>query len=688
MGAGTLVLNGATQATLEAFDGAVVGNTDAIRGYIHFFGGTVTFDQTSDGTYAGEIWGSGVLTKTGGGRLTLTGNNINSGGTIVEDGWLQGSSKNLQGNISFSASGGVAFDQATDGAYAGNLTGAGELYKLGAGDLKTTGTIDVGKTTIDAGRLSVNGTLTSPNIYVGSDGQIGGSGTIVGNVVNTGGIAPGNSIGTLTIDGALTINQGTLDMEIGPGGKSDKIIVTGSDGVVTFGVNTLNLIFQEGAVYAPATYTLVTASQGLEGTIDTLSAEEHPANFTAYAYNTANEVLVTLTAQLGNESPLTAQQAAIAHRLDAIYNGTGELPSNFANLYGLSGVALNNAMSTAMGEAATGLRPTSVQMTNAFLTLMLDPFVDGAAGLSTSPALGYADATADSFPRKAPAAPLFQPSWSAWASVYGGSGHLDGDPFGSGSHDVSINAAGVVGGLDYRLYRLSPDTVVGIAIAGAGGGWSMADGVGSGDTNALQIGLYGVTHWGAAYLGGALSFTNHWASTNRAALGQNLTSDFDARSYGGRLEGGYRFETAYGAFTPYAAGQFQMLNQPAFTDGAVWAPSFAAAFASDTADNERVELGLRYDIRRSIGSGMMLGFQARLAWAHDWFSDTDLSATFLSLPISYVMTGATPAHDLALGSAGAELRLGNGVSITAKFDTELSASSTLYAGTGTIRYAF
>ena len=162
---------------------------------------------------------------------------------------------------------------------------------------------------------------------------------VVGKVTNNGGhIAPGNSIGTLTIDGALIINQGTLDMEIAPGGKSDKIVLTGPDGKLTFGVDTLNAIFEPG-VYAPGTYTLVTTSQGVEGRIDNFSAENHPPNFISTAYNTSNEVLLTLAAALGNESVLGGAQTKLARQIDAVYNSTGVLPSNFAGLYGITGPA-------------------------------------------------------------------------------------------------------------------------------------------------------------------------------------------------------------------------------------------------------------------------------------------------------------------------------------------------------------
>ncbi len=65
------------------------------------------------------------------------------------------------------------------------------------------------------------------------------------------------------------------------------------------------------------------------------------------------------------------------------------------------------------------------------------------------------------------------------------------------------------------------------------------------------------------------------------------------------------------------------------------------------------------------------------------------SGAFQTLPgASFVVNGATPAKNSALASAGAELRLANGVSLLAKFDGEFAAHSSTYAGSGTIRHTW
>jgi hypothetical protein len=81
--------------------------------------------------------------------------------------------------------------------------------------------------------------------------------------------------------------------------------------------------------------------------------------------------------------------------------------------------------------------------------------------------------------------------------------------------------------------------------------------------------------------------------------------------------------------------------------------------------------------------------RTRVAWAHDWISDPTLAAVFQTLPgASFIVNGATPAKNSALTSAGAELRLANGVTLVGKFDGEFASHSSTYAGTGTVRYTW
>src|ERR1700730_18042152 len=97
----------------------------------------------------------------------------------------------------------------------------------------------------------------------------------------------------------------------------------------------------------------------------------------------------------------------------------------------------------------------------------------------------------------------------------------------------------------------------------------------------------------------------------------------------------------------------------------------------------------RYDKLVLLNYGTVLAWRAKVAWAHDWVTDPSVMPVFEALPgASFIVNGATPAKNSALTSAGAELRLINGVSLLAKFDGEFAAHSQTYAGTGTVRYVW
>jgi outer membrane autotransporter protein len=215
----------------------------------------------------------------------------------------------------------------------------------------------------------------------------------------------------------------------------------------------------------------------------------------------------------------------------------------------------------------------------------------------------------------------------------------------------------------------------------------LPQGLGGGKSDAFQAGVYAATRSGPAYLATAFAFANHWMSTDRLVLGDHLTADFNAQSYGGRLEGGYRFGTPYGGIAPYAAIQTQSFHTPGYTEAGVIPNGFALAFGSRDATDTRSELGARFDHVLALYPHAVLALRGRLAWAHDWVSDATLTPVFQSLPgASFIVNGALPVKDAALASAGAELRLINGVTLLAKFDGEFASHSSTYGGTGTFRY--
>lgn len=120
--------------------------------------------------------------------------------------------------------------------------GTGTLDKDGNGTLTlSAGTTHnySGATTVTSGKLVVDGNISTSTTTVKSTGILGGIGTVGGVLVEAGGkLAPGNSAGTLTVSGALTLNSlSKLAFELNP---ADTTIGAGFNDLVT-GVNELTL---------------------------------------------------------------------------------------------------------------------------------------------------------------------------------------------------------------------------------------------------------------------------------------------------------------------------------------------------------------------------------------------------------------------------------------------------------------
>jgi outer membrane autotransporter protein len=139
--------------------------------------------------------------------------------------------------------------------------------------------------------------------------------------------------------------------------------------------------------------------------------------------------------------------------------------------------------------------------------------------------------------------------------------------------------------------------------------------------------------------------------------------------------------------TPYAAVQAQSFHTPNYNETDVTGGGFALSYNSRTGTDTRSELGARFDHTAWVSPDAALMLRARLAWAHDWVTDATLVPVFQALPgASFIVNGAPPAENSALVSAGAELRLANGVTLLAKFDGDFASHSQTYAGTATVRY--
>lgn len=209
-------------------------------------GGGIIDTNGHDIGIAPVMTGAGGLSKDGLGTLTLTGANTYGGGTTIAAGTLQlgdgGTSGSIVGNV---ANGGIlAFNRSDAVTFGGTVNGTGGVRQVGTG--RTTLTADnsglSGVSGVYDGILSVKGILGGSMEVRG--GRLQGIGQ-VGTTTNFAGgtIAPGNSIGTLTVAGNYVGNDGTLEIEAVLGGDSsatDLLVVTGDTSGST-NVRVINL---------------------------------------------------------------------------------------------------------------------------------------------------------------------------------------------------------------------------------------------------------------------------------------------------------------------------------------------------------------------------------------------------------------------------------------------------------------
>jgi outer membrane autotransporter protein len=337
-------------------------------------------------------------------------------------------------------------------------------------------------------------------------------------------------------------------------------------------------------------------------------------------------------------------------------------------------------------------------MTGQFLGLILDPFVDGRNSPSSfgqrfgfAPEQEESDAYAYVSPKgkagqafnKALGEQSIERRVNLWTAGFGGAGTTGGDAA-KGTHDTLASTYGVAVGLDYRT---TPDSVMGVAVAGGGTTWRLDSGLGRGSSDAFNVGIYGAARSGPAYTAASFSFANHWISTDRTTFGGGrLTGKFNGHMWGGRLESGYRYGTPLGGVTPYAAIQLQYFQTSAYNETDADGSGFALRYNADEASNIRTEIGARFDTTSSLGQSK-LTLRSRLAWAHDRVSSPALIASFQALPSSsFTVNGAVPAKNLALASLGTEVQLVSGVTFLTKFDGEFGVNTQTFAGSGTLRY--
>jgi uncharacterized protein with beta-barrel porin domain len=575
-------------------------------------------------------------------------------------------------------------DSAPDASFLTNGSrGSRNLVKYGYGTLTIDGTGSYsGQTDVVGGRLNVNGDITqSSGVLVGPGGILGGIGVVPSTMV-AGTLAPGNSIGTITVNGNLTFNPGSIYQVEVAGATADRTNVAG----------TATLAGTTQALFAPGvpsrSYTILSAAGGLSGTFQGLTSTGLPGFLSPSLGYGATDVTLNLQSMMTATAGLGGNQLAVARALDTAFNagpGLGAMPG----LFGLSNGQLPAALELLSGDNASVGQSTAIAAGGQFAALLANRATtrraeEQSAWLAGCAAPGATACDGPDGPR----------NWSAWGTAFGGAQWLNADPV-TGSNAAQQTIAGGAFGGDYRV---GPQTLLGIAVGLSGSNYWVGTTGANGRATGVHVGLYGQHDWQSVYVNAALAYGRFDGSAIRPINGigtpETARSSAISSQLAGRVEIGRPFEVARfdgGALglTPFAAVQPSVLWTPGIAEWSVTATGapgvFALNYQAQSTGSLPTFLGVQLDATTELNSRPLTGW-IRASWVHEFMTSRSVTAGFTVLPGStFTVDGARAASDAARFDFGVKYAVGSQTSLFANGNVELSNRGQSLAGTAGLR---
>ena len=628
--------------------------------------------------------------STGVGVATITGPNSlweNSGtlfvgysgdaNMIVSDG----------GHVTSSASY-VGFHADSNG-YA-TITGPDSLWQTSA-NLYIGGS-DTGPGGTGLLNVNDNGTVEANVIYNWNTGIIRGDGYLSGDVRNFGTLSPGNSIGTLNIDGDLTMDpNGTLEVEIDNSGNSDLLSVTGD---VEIQGGTVKAISTD-TIIGSRQYTIVEANS-VSGTFDTLDSALldiiglFPHATLGYG---SDFVLLQIMAMRFDDPniPMTDNQRALGRVLQKIADGGGN--GITTALQGLQTAGqVRGAYNQLSGQTRPQLAPITTADTSRFMGTVSErlhhisrsnPFgfnsgpMYAMAGPSTIGNMYASDAGTSSrnFALGNGTNNFSNQLWGFWGRGYGLFGDRDSE---SGVPGYQYTVYGTSFGLDYQFADKS--------IFGVTAGYSKSDvdyalSGSSGKISGSHFGIYGSTNSNDWHFDSILMYSYFQYSTDRliSLMGQNVEGDFDGKGVSGYLEARYDLQNLDSwLLQPLASFQFSYLD---IEDYKETGGTSSLVFDNQSYQSYQGSLGMK--VTKELfdeDEGPNAQVQLRGRWIHEFGDEnSSVDARFVTNPgIAFKVADADISRDSAVLGAGLYTQYDNQTRLAFDYDVSLNSDETIH----------
>ena len=693
IGAGTLALSGAGSiaASSGVVDGGVFDISAAASGAsITTLSGagsatlgvnTLTLTNAA-GTFAGATSGTGGLILAGG-TETLTGANTYTGATAVNAGTLTlggtGSALSTASAVTVASGATLALaSNQTLGSLAstgtvnlgssvlsvnangatttlsGPIVGTGGLTKVGGGELFLTGTDTFsGPTTVAAGILAINGALPNSVVSVLSGGALHGSG-VAGNVaIGAGGIiAPGNSIGTLTVAGNLTLAPTAIYQdEVNAAGASDLIQVGGK---ATLG-GTVQVLAAPGSYARQTIYTILTAAGGVTGTFNGGAT----SNF-AFLTPTLIYGPNTVTLQLSSNNVPFQTLAATPNQVGVATALYASSPSSalFNAVLVQTTDGARQAFNALSGEIYATAKTVQLNDTHYVRDAVLDRLREAGDGGAHGP--GYSAANLAPGDVQLTAWAQYVGAWSRGTSQAGGVAPSQGD------------TAGAILGLDGALR----DWRVGVAVAQLESNLTVVDRDSHQSLETSHVAIYGGGPvWGAlkARVGFDYAWNDidAWRNVTFPGFSEQFGSHYHSRSEDAFGELGYGLRYGRLAIEPYANLTYVRLDSDGFSEGNEAAALQGRGEAQDAVFSD---LGLRFSATFRLDTSVLQPY-ANLAWRHVYGGTGSSEAlTFESTGTSFIVQGQSLDHDAGKIETGLALHTPVGATFTAGYIGQISQS--------------